>query len=347
MKSELHVTEVYVRKMASIQKIAEVKAIPDADKICGYRVHGWWIVDQVGKYVVDDLVVYAEPDSWIPSTLAPFLTKPENSPKTYLGVEGEKLRTIRLKKQLSQGLLLPLSVLDHVESELFEGLDVSFLLGIVKWEPPSEFTSADARGSFPSWGPKSDQERIQNCYGDVSQVFEQFTWSVSEKVEGQSFCSYFYEGEFGVCSRNINLRDSDNTYWNSARKYDLETKLKNFGKNLMVYFEQVGPGIQGNIYELKDYMLFMFDVFDIDTQTYYSPEEMVAFAEELNLTTAPILESNCNLVGMSCDDILKKADGGSVLGMIGCLREGLVFKANSGRQRISWKAVSNAYLLKN
>lgn len=68
-------TEVYVRKMASIQKIAEVKAIPDADKICAYRVNGWWIVDQVGKYVVGDLVVYAEPDSWIPTTLAPFLTK--------------------------------------------------------------------------------------------------------------------------------------------------------------------------------------------------------------------------------------------------------------------------------
>jgi RNA ligase (TIGR02306 family) len=352
-------TEIYVRKMASVQTIAEVKSIPEADKICAYRVNGWWIVDQVGKYQVGDRVVYAEPDSWMPSTLAPFLTKAGHYPKVYNGVEGEKLRTIRLRKQLSQGLLLPIDLaIEKFQDSKFDegqelgeffwvGRDVSELLGIVKWEAPPEFTSADARGTFPSWGPKSDQERIQNCYRDVSQHFDQFTWSVSEKVEGQSFCSYLYNGEFGVCSRNINLKDSDNTYWNSARKYDLETKLKIFGKNLMVYFEQVGPGIQGNIYELKDYMLFMFDVFDIDTQTYYSPEEMVAFAEELNLVTAPILESKCNLVGMSCDDILKKADGGSVLGMIGCLREGLVFKANSGRQRISWKAVSNAYLLKN
>lgn len=110
-------TEVYVRKMASIQKIAEVKAIPDADKICAYRVNGWWIVDQVGKYVVGDLVVYAEPDSWIPTTLAPFLTKPGHFPKTYLGVEGEKLRTIRLRRQLSQGLLLPISVLGKTKIE--------------------------------------------------------------------------------------------------------------------------------------------------------------------------------------------------------------------------------------
>jgi RNA ligase (TIGR02306 family) len=208
-------TEVYVRKMASIQKIAEVKAIPDADKICAYRVNGWWIVDQVGKYVVGDLVVYAEPDSFIPATLAPFLTKPGHFPKTYLSVEGEKLRTIRLRKQLSQGLLLPLNVVFDAmtmeqrliagSDELIEGTDVSETLNIVKWEAPPEFTSADARGSFPSFIIKTDQERVQNCFADMEEHFEHQTWEVTEKCEGSSMTVYFRDGDFGVCSRNLNL----------------------------------------------------------------------------------------------------------------------------------------------
>jgi RNA ligase (TIGR02306 family) len=299
--------------------------------------------------------VYAEPDAWIPTSIAPFLTKPGHFPKTYNGIEGEKLRTIRLKKQISQGLLLPLDVVVNnmtMEQRMIagadnyvEGTDVSKLLNIQKWEAPPEFTSADARGSFPSYGPKSDQERIQNCYKDVSTYFDTTTWTMTEKVEGQSLCAYFYYGEFGICSRNINLRDSDNTYWNSARKYKLDTILPAIGKNLMVYFEQAGPGIQGNIYNHTGYHLFMFDIFDIDTQSYYSPDEMKEFAAQHNLTTVPILSSAVDLSGKSAADILVMADGSSVLGMIGCLREGLVFKANT-KTRTSWKSVSNKYLLK-
>ena len=95
------------RKMATIRKIAEIKAIPEADLICAYRVDGWWVVDSVGKYKVDDLVVYAEPDSWIPHELAPFLSK-GHEPRTFNSIAGEKLKTVRLRGQLSQGLLMPL-----------------------------------------------------------------------------------------------------------------------------------------------------------------------------------------------------------------------------------------------
>jgi len=150
--------KVYTRKMASVQEVNGVYPIEGADKICQYGIQGWRVVDQVGKYKVGDLVVFAEVDSWVPATIAPFLSKGKE-PRVYNGIPGEKLRTIRLRKALSQGLLLPLTVLDHVESELFVGLDVSFPLGIVKWEAPPEFTSADAKGNFPSFIIKTDQER--------------------------------------------------------------------------------------------------------------------------------------------------------------------------------------------
>ncbi len=342
--------------MATIRRIDNIEPIEGADAIMVATVGGWKSVIKKEEFKIGDLAIYLEVDSWCPYEYKPELSKGKE-PRSYDGIKGERLKTIRLRGQISQGLLLPVSVgIDafvgskfddgqELSEVFFEGNDVSEILNIQKYEPPPEFTSANARGSFPSYGPKSDQERIQNCYSDVCKLFDKFTWTVSEKIEGQSFCSYFYNGEFGVCSRNINLTDSDNTYWNSARKYDLETKLRNLGKNLMVYFEQTGPGIQGNIYGQNSYMLFMFDVFDIDAQSYYSPREMMTFAKELNLVTVPILETDCSLNDMTCDDILKKADGISVLGFTDTLREGLIFKLNSDR-RTSWKAVSNSYLLK-
>jgi RNA ligase (TIGR02306 family) len=105
------------RKMATIRKIAEIKAIPEADLICAYRVDGWWVVDTVGKYSVGDLVVYAEPDSWVPTTIAPFLSKGKE-PRVYDGIQGEKLKTIKLKGSLSQGLLFNLTLFGEYTTDI-------------------------------------------------------------------------------------------------------------------------------------------------------------------------------------------------------------------------------------
>jgi hypothetical protein len=180
------------RKMASIQEISEIKPIEGADAICAYRINGWWVVDKVNSYKVNARVIFCEVDAWIPTELAPFLSKGKE-PREYKGVKGEKLRTIKLRGQLSQGLLLPLSVMSHehyrdrsaggldncwvkqvgdtfVGASDKLGADVSNYLGIVKWEPAPEFSHADAKGLFPNFIPKTDQERIQNCYKDVADV---------------------------------------------------------------------------------------------------------------------------------------------------------------------------------
>lgn len=102
-----------VRKLATVRKIVEVKLIEGADFIIAYRVDNWWVVDTVGKYVVGDLVIYIEPDSWVPIDLAPFLSKGKE-PREYNGVKGEKLRTIRLRGTWSQGILINLNDLNSV-----------------------------------------------------------------------------------------------------------------------------------------------------------------------------------------------------------------------------------------
>jgi len=334
------------RKMATIRKIEEVKAIPNADKIVAYRVSGWWVVDSLDKYAVGDLVVYAEPDSFIPSSIAPFLTKPEHYPKTFNGVEGERLRTVKLRGQLSQGLLLPLEpTCDNIESELFEGLDVSLPLNIQKWEPPAEFLAADAKGMFPSQIPKTDQERIQNLSNELAEwKTENLTWTITEKCEGSSFTAFIHDGEFNVCSRNLMLKENaDNTFWATAIKYNLKNKMTALNRNIAVQAELLGPGVQGNIYKLTTHMLAVFDIFDIDAQQYMSPADCKKMIDQLGLTSVPVLTSTAELGDKTIDVLLKMADGKSVMGLIGCKREGLVWKCNE--RRVSFKAISNDYLL--
>jgi RNA ligase (TIGR02306 family) len=96
-----------MRKMATIRVIDAINPIPDADAIEVATVGGWRVVVKRGEFTVGDLAVYCEIDSWIPTELAPFLSKGKE-PRVYEGIKGERLRTVSLRKTVSQGLLLPL-----------------------------------------------------------------------------------------------------------------------------------------------------------------------------------------------------------------------------------------------
>jgi len=154
---------LYMRKLASIRRIDNILPIEGADAIECAVVGGWKVVVKKAEFIVGDLAVYFEIDSWIPTELAPFLSKGK-SPREFQGIHGERLRTVKLRGQLSQGLLLPLeSTCANIDSELFEGLDVSFPLNIVKWEMPVPAQLAgQVKGNFPTVIPKTDQERVQN-----------------------------------------------------------------------------------------------------------------------------------------------------------------------------------------
>lgn len=343
------------RKLATVRQIEEVRAIPDADKIVAYRIGGWWVVDSIDKYSVGDVVVYAEPDSWIPHSLAPFLSK-GLEPRIHQGIAGERLRTIRLRKQLSQGLLLPFTATMAIyigaaqDSKFldFDGVDVSEQLGIIKWEPeqPTSF-AGDVKGVFPSFIPKTDQERIQNLSHELADWQKtDITWEVQEKCEGQSVTVVFNDAEFDVCSRNLMLKESDsNTLWVTTLKYDLRNKLTTLGRNIAIQAELIGPKVQNNIYKLTDHQLAVFDIFDIDQKSYLTPAERTALVDQLGLLNAPLIDANFSLAGFTIDQLLDMADGKTVINKSEHLREGLVFKANTV-DRISFKSVSNKYLLK-
>jgi RNA ligase (TIGR02306 family) len=337
-----------MRQMATIRRIEEIRPIPDADKICSYRVGGWWVVDSIGKYSVDDLVVYCEIDSFIPHEIAPFLSKGKE-PREYEGVKGERLRTVKLKGQISQGLLLPLEpTCSMIESELLESLDVSNHLNIQKYEPPIPAQLAGLiKGNFPSRIPKTDQERIQNLSKEFIQWKEQgLTFEITEKCDGSSMTCYVIDNEFGVCSRNLDLKfDENNTFWKVAIANNFEEKLKSFGKNIAIQGELIGMGVNGNIYKMNNHKFVLFDIYDIDEGRYFNSEERNEFAADFGIEHVPVIQFNSLVEFDDIQCVLTFAEGKSIINPV-VEREGLVFKCQE-KPDISFKSISNRFLIKN
>lgn len=136
------------RKLATIRKIAAIEPIEGADAIEVAVVDGWKVVVKKGEFQVGSLAVYLEIDSWVPTELAPFLSKGKE-PREYEGIKGERLRTVKLRGQLSQGLLLPLQTVYELPSTTncdVLGDDVTEALGILKWERPNGYGDGDGSG---------------------------------------------------------------------------------------------------------------------------------------------------------------------------------------------------------
>jgi RNA ligase (TIGR02306 family) len=333
------------RKLATIRKIAAIEPIEGADAIEVAVVDGWKVVVKKGEFAVDSLAVYIEIDSWVSNDIAPFLTKAKE-PREYEGIKGERLRTVKLRGQISQGLLLPLEpTCANIDSLLFEGLDVSLPLNIIKWERPMNAQLAGmARGNFPALVPKTDQERIQNLTRSFAE-YQQDTWSITEKLDGSS-CTFYLDDEdvFHVCSRNLDLKEDEaNSFWKVARKFKIEDIMRrNSMLGMAIQGEMLGEGIQGNQYKTQlDF--YVYDMYNTHTGQYLLPVQLKAACEKLGLKHVPIIVEATEIKEQTIQSILEYAEGKSLLN--GSNREGVVFKSNTVHDR-SFKCVSNSWLLK-
>jgi RNA ligase (TIGR02306 family) len=344
-----------MRKMATVRRVDAVNPIPDADAIEVATVGGWRVVIKKGEFAPGDLAVYCEIDSWIPHAIAPFLSK-GTEPRVYNDVAGERLRTVKLRGQVSQGLLLPVTVMNPRMAELgehldnAEGFDCSEWLNIQKWEAPIPAQLAgEVRGMFPGFIPKTDQERIQNLTAEFADWTERkLHWEVTEKLDGSSMTVYVFDDDEGVCSRNLNLRETEgNSLWTVARRNDLIGKIRSTGQNLAFQGELIGEGIQGNPYKIRGQEFYLFDIYDIGAGRYLTPLERQALAARLQVRCVPTVAAHANpydTLGIAdIAQMLQFAEGKSVL-MNTTEREGLVFKCHE--EAVSFKAISNKFLLK-
>jgi hypothetical protein len=160
-----------MRKLASIRQISEIQPIEGADLIVRVKVDDWYCVALKSEFSVGDLCVYFEIDSFIP-----IIPQVEHlrarAYKKMLDKEGVRIKTIRLKGQISQGLVLPVRLFfdmfagskfdegQELSEYFFIGNDVSDLIGVEKYEQPIPAElSGKVTGNFPVFIKKTDQER--------------------------------------------------------------------------------------------------------------------------------------------------------------------------------------------
>ena len=345
-----------MRKLASIQRIKEINPIEGADRIEVATVNGWDVVVKKDLYEEGEKVVYCEIDSFLPIEPEFEFLRKSSYKKLTNDQEGFRLKSIRMRGQISQGLVIPIEDANKIVKRNGArtdlnleniGTDVSNLLGIVKYEPPIPAQlSGKMKGYFPSFIRKTDQERIQNLTEDYEEL-KHDTYFVTEKLDGSSVTFYYVDGEFGVCSRNIELLETeDNSYWRACRNLDIEEKLSSYceyeNKNIALQGELIGNGIQKNPYGLKDIDVRFFSVYDIDGASYWSMEDV----EELIITIlelemVPVLRLQYILPN-DPKELLQMAEGISILN--DTEREGLVFVSNQN-PNVSFKAISNKFLL--
>lgn len=331
-----------MRKLASIQKIIDIQPIEGADRIERVSILGWHCVSKKGEFKLNDFCAYFEIDSLIPKkSWSEFLFK--TTADVY------RLKTVRLKKVISQGLALPLSLFSELNGlSLNEGDDLTELLGIAKWEPtiPAQL-AGQIRGNFPSFLHKTDEERIQSSPLLFNEIKNCGKVYAALKLDGSSMTCYNWDSVFGVCSRNLDLKeDENNSFWKVTNKYDLKNKLPN---GYALQGELVGPGVQGNKLGLSDLDVYIFNVFDIQKHEYLNYEDFKSFVTNIGLKHVPIKYEGDMGTFNSPNDMLEFA---SIINYDnGKPAEGLVWRpviekiSDVLNGRLSVKTISNRFLL--
>lgn len=347
-----NIKEPTMRNLASIKPIETISPIDGADAIDVATIGGWNIVVKKGTHSVGELVVYLEIDSWVPEHVAPFLCNPD-SPKSFQEVAGARLRTKKLRGVVSQGLILSVNDIEALNGlDIVEDMDVTELLGILKYEKPLNANLAGtARGNFPLFIPKTDQERVQNLKQRELDSYVGLHFEVTEKIDGSSVTVYTKDNEeddtrlFGVCSRNLDLKETEfNSFWIGARSGGFISALEVPERNLAIQGELAGGNIQSKY--TPEISIYVFDIYDIESRQYFNAEERLAFCAEHNLKHSPVLDKSFLFTAETTREfLLNYADGQSELNNK-LAREGVVFKCIE-KPEISFKVISNKWLLKN
>lgn len=383
------------RKLASLRIIADVQKHPNADALDIVTIDGWQCVAAIGEFKKGDVAIYFEIGSYLPvCERFEFLRKSCYKEHPDLG-PGFRIKTIKLRGEIAQGLAVPLSKFSFEELPVVRSMvwdliasdenDVTELLGVKKYEVPERNSGGvncgRSKSSFPSFIPKTDQERIQNLFNKFSQQHKHAEWEVTMKLDGSSM-TVFYEDtpvtEYlpvevseesidpfqvvsittpfnrGVCSRNMNLNlDGGGDFVNFSNESGLLDRLTQYcqvnNRSLALQGELMGPRIQKNREQFERHYFYLFDVYDIEAERYLNAAErqdvFFAITDHSLIRHAPVID-NCMAVFeeyTNIGDLLEWVNKAASINHK--IAEGYVFKHLSN-PAFSFKCISNLFLLR-
>lgn len=313
------------RRLATVERILDIRPIPNADAIEAARVRGWTVVVRKGEFAPGDPVIYFEIDAALPLDDARFAFLAPRGSREIDGRQFHVLRTAKLRGTYSQGLALPAVDFPDVDE-----------LDLRKWEAP--IPGGNEVGPFlTAYADKTDSERAQNLVAEWSNILDR-EWVATEKVDGTS-CSIVcdQDGAIHVCGRNWEIAEGDNLYWRAARSLP----LNDFAAGDVVQAEIVGPGIQGNRLGLPTVRLVVFSV--VRDREHLPRSEWPGWALAL---AAPVYDL---ALPVTAAEAVALVDGIKSLVSPARLAEGVVWHTADGSivpvlRRSTFKTISNKYL---
>jgi RNA ligase (TIGR02306 family) len=286
-------------KIASIEKVLAVRDHPNADRLSLVSILGWQVVARRGDFAAGDLVVYIEPDSVL-----------EERPQyEFLRERNFRVKLIKLRGEISQGLLFPLSAFTWQQpmDERWLGKSVADQIGARHYEKPAPgAVLGEIAGPFPSFLVKTDEMNLRSYPAALQELRGQECY-MTLKLDGTSVSFYQQQGEIGACSRNYSLTLTETSALGKvAQRYQLPQKLAAIGKPVAIQAELYGPGVQANRMAIRELELAIFNLYWIEERRFANYAELQAFAEAQELPLAPLLwQGKCDF---SLEQLLQKAN---------------------------------------
>ncbi len=345
-----------MRKLASIQRVWKIEPIEGADRIELAFVLGWQCVVNKGQFQPMDLAVYFEIDSFLPIRPEFEFLRSSSYRKTDIMGEGLRLRTMRFRGQISQGLLLPVTQFPEIPEGSELGADMTEILGIRKWEIEEKATTGGTViGTLPVDVPHTDETRVQ-AEPDLIGDFAGLEYYISTKMDGSSHSVSLDEGGFHVTGHNYEYKDDGKSaFYELVKAQGIEDKMRKYCEEqalhtLTIQGELCAPGIQRNRLKLARPEWYVFTV-RVDGKR-AGLRRMEEICKALELQMVPVEEIGTDLPAKypSVEALLERADGEYPKGG---KKEGIVIRPTEPvfceriSASLSMKVVSNKYLLKN
>lgn len=295
------------RKPATIQTIHNLRPHPNADRLELGTVLGYQVVVGKGSFQEGDPVVFIEEGSILPEG-------PEWS--EFLRKENFRVKACKLRGQLSQGLVQPISILhpalqDRLRDPAFlaakTGIPVHNQIGVKLYVPPaSKITNGQASGLFPTYVPKTDELRLQS-YPKALDEMQGLSYFITTKYDGMSGTFIKIGGKLVICSRNYQLNQSvDSPFLRVAESLDLKERIP---EGYAVQGEVCGPNIQGNKLELDRIKFFAFQVRAVgEVNRYLDFAEFMEFCSTHGIPTVPVVEYGEDF-SYTLEDLLEMSKG--------------------------------------
>lgn len=345
-----------MRKLASIQSVWKIEPIDGADRIELAHVLGWQCVVNKGQFKPMDVGIYFEIDSFLPIRPEFEFLRASSYRNTDIMGEGFRLRTMRFRGQISQGLLLPVSAFPEIPADADVDYDVSELLGVKKWEIEEMATnSGTVIGTLPYDIPHTDETRVQQ-EPELIQAFAGLEYYISTKMDGSSHSIGIDENGFHVTGHNYEYKDDGNSsFYELVKTRGYQEKVTAFAAQeglttITIQGELCGPGIQQNRLRLIRPEWYVFTIRENGKRV--GLRRMLQICNALGMDHVPIEEVDNDLPSKypTVEALLARADGEYPNGR---KKEGIVIRPTEPvfcpliSASLSMKVVSNKYLLKN